>query len=435
MANKQPSSFSYIALGALTIGASALIFFILFVSGIFRVTFNNGAALLVVGVIYGISLVAVLTLLYKWHEGPERARAMQSHQMLTIANETLPHLRRGFTGETGREVAQIIFDRSDVDAVVVVDGNQILAAVGVEAVGMMYDMFLVRTDERDQAGVMTFQALEGGKSADSRSRKWTGVSVPLSVQGKVRGTLELLYLSSKKLSENRIAVATGLSTLLSTQLELSELDKQQALAVHSELKALRAQINPHFLFNTLNTIAALCRTDPQTARRLIIQFAGFFRESLERQNQFTTLDEELRYVNSYLVFEQARFGERLQIDWHIDEEARKATLPSLVLQPLVENAVKHGMAKSGPLHLGLAARLEGAHLYVQVYDDGVGMGSESLSKFDSDSSSGLGIGLNNVKERLSSLYGSSGLMNINSTVGQGTEVTLRIPTPGGIVEN
>ena len=429
MENKQPSSFSYIAFGAVTIGASVLVFFIMFASGIIKLTFNNGAALLLVGVIYGISLFSVLTLLYKWHEGPERARAMQSHEMLTIANETSSHLRQGFTAETGREVAQIIFDESDVDAVAVLDKKDILAAVGAGAKELSAESFLERTGGVDVSGATIFNDF------GSAGEKWTGISIPLTVQGKERGTLEFLYLSKKKLTENRVTVAIGLGVLLSTQIELSELDKQQALAVHSELKALRAQINPHFLFNTLNTIAALCRTDPHTARRLIIQFADFFRESLERQSQFTTLDEELRYVNSYLVCEQARFGDRLQIDWQIDDVARKATLPSLVLQPLVENAVKHGMAKTGPLHLGLAAKMDGLHLYVQVHDDGVGIESESLSKFDSQSGSGLGIGLNNVRERLRSLYGSSGLMNINSTVGEGTEVTLKIPVPGGMNEN
>ncbi len=429
MENRQPSSFLYIALGAVTIGASVLILFILFASGIFKVTFNNGAALLLVGVIYGISLFSVLTLLYKWHEGPERARAMQSHEMLTIASETLSHLRQGFTAETGREVAQVIFDESDVDTVAVLDKKDILAAVGAGAKELSAESFLNRTGGIDVSGATIFHDIGSG------SEKWTGISIPLTVQGKERGTLEFLYLSPNKLTENRITVARGLGVLLSTQIELSELDKQQALAVHSELKALRAQINPHFLFNTLNTIAALCRTDPKTARRLIIQFADFFRESLERQNQFTTLDEELRYVNSYLVFEQARFGSRLQIDWQIDEAARKATLPSLVLQPLVENAVKHGMAKTGPLHLGLAAKMDGSHLYVQVHDDGVGIESESLLKLNSQRGSGLGIGLNNVRERLRSLYGSSGLMNINSTVGEGTEITLKIPVPGGMNEN
>ena len=429
MKNRQPSSFLYIALGAVTIGASVLIIFILFASGIFKVTFNNGAALLLVGVIYGISLFSILTLLYKWHEGPERARVMQSHEMLTIANETLSHLRQGFTAETGREVAQIIFDETHVDAVAVLDKKDILAAVGVGAKELSAESFLDRTGGIDVSGAMTFHDFA------SAGEKWTGISVPLTVQGKERGTLEFLYLLPKKLTENRITVARGLGVLLSRQLELSELDKQQALAVHSELKALRAQINPHFLFNTLNTIAALCRTDSKTARRLIIKFADFFRESLERQNQFTTLDEELRYVNSYLVFERARFGDRLQIEWQIDEAARKAILPSLVLQPLVENAVKHGMAKTGSLHLGLAAKLDGTYLFVQVHDDGVGIESEILSKFDSQNGRGLGIGLNNVRERLRSLYGSSGLMNISSTVGEGTEVTLKIPAPGGINEN
>lgn len=433
MESKQPSSFLYIALGAVTIGASVLIFVILFASGIFEVTFNNGTALLLVGVIYGISLFSVITLLYKWHEGPERARAMQSHQMLTIANETLSHLRTGFTQETGEAVAKIILDRSDASAVAVMEGETLLSLVGTDELSAQ--ILSGRREARDADGVMIFKDSEKTGKGRQQESVWTGISVPLTVQGKRRGTLELLYSSTRKLSENRITVAKGLGVLLSTQLELSELDKQQAMAVHSELKALRAQINPHFLFNTLNTIAALCRTDPQMARRLIIRFAGFFRESLERQNQFTTLDEELRYVHSYLVFERARFGERLQIEWLIDDAARKTTLPSLVLQPLVENAVKHGMAKTGALHLALAANLSPEHLLIKVRDNGAGIATENLSQINGPSTKGLGIGLRNVRERLRSLYGSSNLMSITSETGIGTEVTLKIPLPGGLNEN
>ena len=274
MESKQPSSFLYIALGAVAIGASLLIIFILFASGIFEVTFNNGTALLLVGIIYGISLFSLITLLYKWQEGPERARVKQSHLMLTIANETLSHLRKGFEPKTCQAVAAIIYAQSEVDAVAIIDDEQILGFAGKGQGELTFKNLKEQRGSSDE-GVVDFEHLA---SKHSKHKRWSGVSVPLKMQGQQIGTLEFLQGVPKRLTENQIAVAGGLGELLGTQLELSQLDKQQELAVRSELKALRAQINPHFLFNTLNTIAALCRTDPQVARQLIIRFADFFRD-------------------------------------------------------------------------------------------------------------------------------------------------------------
>jgi len=205
------------------------------------------------------------------------------------------------------------------------------------------------------------------------------------------------------------------------------------LAVQAELRSLRAQINPHFLFNTLNTIAALCRTDPLTARRLTIKFAEFFRDSLERQSQFTTLDEELSYVNLYLGLEQARFGSRLKIYRKVEKDAKSMMLPSLMIQPIVENAVKHGMAKSGILHLRLAASVENGHLLVTVSDNGKGMSPDAMEP-NGDSSSGHGIGLSNIRQRLRAIYGTSGLLKIESELGHGTTVQIELPLENILAE-
>ncbi len=130
MGNKQPSSFLYLALGAIAIGASLIIIYIIFVSGIFEVTFSNDVGPLLVGTIYGISLFAIITLLYKWQEGPERAKAMQSHLILTIANETVSHLRQGFNVETCEKVAEIILKSSDVNAAAITNKKAVIAFAG-----------------------------------------------------------------------------------------------------------------------------------------------------------------------------------------------------------------------------------------------------------------------------------------------------------------
>ncbi len=426
---KQSSSFSYIVLGALTIGASFLVILILILSHNVHIRIDSGP-LLAVGLIYGISIIAVIALLHQWQEGPERARAMQSHKMLKIANETLSHFRQGFGPETLDEVADIILERSDVDAIVITDQDNILAAAGSRTPSPL--ALQRRSHMKEADGVQLFENMKDVGREDKGKLAWSGISVPLRVRDEALGTLEFLYEAPKKLSENRVTVARGIGQLLSTQLALSQIEKQQELAVRSELKALRAQINPHFLFNTLNTIAALCRTDPKTARVLIIQFAEFFRESLERQSQFTSLEEELKYVDSYLIFERARFGDRLHIKHRIADGARRLKLPSLVLQPLVENAVKHGMAAQGPLNIELAASVAGGNLYIQIVDDGVGIPAAGRP---SNNEKGLGIGLTNVRERLQSLYGSAAFLDIKSEEGLGTEVTLRIPVNGSASED
>lgn len=432
MKDKQFASFLYLIFGALTIGASLIVGFILFKSGIFQISFTNEWGLLLVGIIYGISIFSVLALIYNWHEAPERAKVFQSHQMLTIANETLPFLRKGFSPQTCDQVGQIIYQRTDADAVAITNNKVLLAFIGAGYEHHLPGTAITPRDKKalEKGNVISFTDKANTGCPDiTEELEWTGIAVPLKVQDRLIGTLEFLYLPPKKVTPSRLTVAKGLGKLLSTQLELAELDKQKELTFKSELKALRAQINPHFLFNTLNTIAALCRTNPDTARKLIIKFADFFRDSLERQKQFSVFEEELKYVDYYLTFEKARFGNSLNITKEVEPIANKVKVPSLVLQPIVENAIKHGMSKSGKLNLHIKATLNNGYLNILVKDNGRGISKNDLIKIKTMAMAkkGLGIGLNNIRERLKSLYGSSNLLKITSELNQGTEVCLKIP--------
>lgn len=432
MKGNQHTSFLYLIFGALTIGASLTVGFILFKSGIFQVSFTNEYALLLVGIIYGISIFSVIALIYNWHEAPERAKVFQSHQMLTIANETLPFLRKSFSPETCDKVVQIIHQRTDADAVAITNNKVLLAFAGIGYEYHLPGMLVTPRDKKilEKGGIISFaDRVEAGCPDITEELEWTGIAVPLKVQDRLIGTLELLYLPPKRVTESRLTVAKGLGKLLSTQLGLAELDKQKELTFKSELKALRAQINPHFLFNTLNTIAALCRTDPAAARSLIIKFADFFRDSLERQKQFASLEEELKYVDNYLTFEKARFGSSLILVKEIQPAALKVKIPSLMLQPIVENAIKHGMSKTGRLKLDIKVAINNGYLHITVKDNGHGISKADLVKIKkmSVSSKGLGIGLNNIRERLKSLYGSASFLKITSELNKGTEVCLKIP--------
>jgi LytS/YehU family sensor histidine kinase len=431
------SSFLYIILGFTTIAASIIVGIILFSSGLFHITYVSRYALLLIGFIWGTSVFSILALIYGWKMAPERARALQSHQVLTIANETLTYLQEGLNYKSAETVAQIIYRDTEAEAVAILKGETILAFTGPGNItyrpGNKISKRKWRTKTSESNQVRIFDIHQPAHFPEMQDFFWTGIEVPLTIQGKTIGTLDFLYPSTSRVSESAIAVAKGLGQLLSTQIELSELDKQRDLAIQSKLKALRSQINPHFLFNALNTIAVLCRTDPQTARRLLIRFSDFFRDSLERQSQFTTLDEEVKYVNSYLALEQARFGSKLKVTKHINSKLRTAKIPTLVIQPLVENAIKHGMNKTNPLHLNLSVELEDNRLVISVEDNGKGIKPSKLASISSrnNGTGTTGVGLKNIRERLASLYGSEKLLEISSSPGKGTKVTLNIPYPGG----
>ena len=206
----------------------------------------------------------------------------------------------------------------------------------------------------------------------------------------------------------------------------SRQEELRALAVSAQLAALRAQINPHFLFNSLNSIAQLIATDPAKAEACVEQLGDIYRYLLHRaQADFVPLAEELRVAESYLEIERARFGEALTVEEHIDARARAFLLPSLILQPLVENAVKHGISpKIGGGRVTIEARLDERDLHLSVTDTGVGL-SPGQPMFE------RGVGLRNVRDRLLRLYGVDYLPEVSSRPGDGTTVSLRIPVRPG----
>ena len=207
-------------------------------------------------------------------------------------------------------------------------------------------------------------------------------------------------------------------TLQSRERQLTE------LAATAQLAALRAQINPHFLFNSLNSIAQLIHTDPDKAEACVERLAEIFRYILRRaEKEFVPLAEEIQMADAYLEIERARFGERLRVEKAIDPRSLHQLVPNLILQPLVENAIKHGLSRklgAGTVHL--EARVADGLLTVTVTDDGVGMGGAALAGvYD------RGVGLSNLRDRLARLYGSAHRPEITSAPGNGTQVRLRMP--------
>jgi len=227
-------------------------------------------------------------------------------------------------------------------------------------------------------------------------------------------------------------VATYLTTLLAVILPLKvwnntrnerKLEAQLALLTEARLAALTRQINPHFLFNTLNSVSSLIRTNPEQARKMVYKLSNILRRLLRKQENFSSMREELSFIEDYLSIELVRFGEKLRFQKEIDAATLDVLVPSMVLQPIVENSIKHGL---GPKVEGgtikLMSRNAGSRLLITVEDDGVGIPEEKLANLFEQ-----GIGVSNVNERLKVLYGNNFRLSIHSRPGEGTRTEIEIP--------
>jgi two-component system LytT family sensor kinase len=206
-----------------------------------------------------------------------------------------------------------------------------------------------------------------------------------------------------------------------------KLEEQERLLLHARMESLQNQINPHFLFNTLNSISSLVRFDPDTARDMIFKLATILRRLLNSGDAFAPLREEFEFIDNYLDIEVVRFGrEKLKVVKELDPASLDVVVPSMLLQPLVENSIKHGLSpkiEGGSIYL--RSRVTNSRLIIEVEDDGVGMGVAQAE--ESSSWSGMGIGMANVSERLQVLYGDTARMTIDSHEGKGTLIRIRLP--------
>ena len=251
------------------------------------------------------------------------------------------------------------------------------------------------------------------------------IATPVSVEDRVVGALVAL---TDQPSASLLRATEEVAAWVSGQLDLAELEASRNRLARAEVRALRAQISPHFLYNALNAIASFVRTDPDRARELLVEFADFTRYSFQRTGEYTTLEEELRSIERYLVLEQARFGDRLAVTLRIAPEVLAVTIPVLSLQPLVENAVRHGLAqKSGGGRVTILAEDHDREAIITVEDDGVGEDPERVRLALAGDDSLDSVGLNNVDERLRSAYGDDYGLVVETAVGAGTKVTLRVP--------
>ena len=253
------------------------------------------------------------------------------------------------------------------------------------------------------------------------------VVVPLESDGAIVGTLGAV--TDRRPGPVILRATAEVARYVSSQLELAELEESRARLNRAEVRALRAQICPHFVYNALTTIASFIRTDPVRARELLIEFADFTRYSFRTAGEYTTLQDELTNIERYVRLEKARFGDRLNIKLQIAPEVLSVVLPFLALQPLVENAVRHGLgSKPNGGTITITAENAGNECVIIVEDDGIGMDPARLHEdLDDAHQSGAHVGLGNVDDRMRSTFGDDFGLVVDTNIGQGMKITLRVP--------
>src|SRR6478609_9326242 len=310
---------------------------------------------------------------------PRVRRPRRQAPVLELLQATLPELSRGLTEGAARTVAYELFEKLGYGAVAVTDTHEVLAFVGAGA------------DHHGRGDVPirpVYEVIARGVPPVA----------PLQLPDGPAGAIVAYSTAGSPLDEAAVEMLEALARQLSAQLQLSLLQT-------ATTTALQAQMEPHFVFNALNTIASFIRTEPERARKLVLAFADHLRSRLARPGEFVTLEEELRHVRSYVELEQARFGSQLRVTIDAAPDTLVVRVPPLVVQPLVENAIKHGKTER-PLNLLVRARVRRGRLHVTVRDDGRGIARDAIERvLEPGVGEGTGLGLANVNLRLTAHYG------------------------------
>ena len=340
----------------------------------------------------GIGCALFLLIIKSVAREKEKAAAMQAQKVLHIAEQTLGHLRSGLTPNSAEKVCSILYKELNLKGAEIKEDSSILALAG--------------------------------KNSDFP------VSKSLNSRDKVIGTVNFYFYSPATALEKE--TVAGLTNLLNSQLELAEADKLYSLAKDAEINALQAQINPHFLFNTLNTVISLVRIDPEKARTALRSLSKFIRHNLQSTTvSLHSLGEEIEHIKSYLSIEQIRFEDKIEVSYYIEESCLQSKLPALTLQPIIENAVKHGFKEKSErckLHITVKDSPNDVSFYIE--DNGTGTDENTLKTLATSigsSTEGNGIGLYNINKRLKMTFGSRSGLHFASKPESGMTVHFKIP--------
>ena len=372
---------------------------------------------------------------------PDDLTSSATDRTLAIASKIFAYTSRGLTPEAALCASKIILSETIASAICFTDGRQVLASWGEDSakcpagtpVVLRTTLNVINSGEQS-----VFSRDASTETGGYFPRLRAGIVAPLTVRGHCVGTLELYYPRLSSIDMRQTALASGFAEILSTQLAIHELEVQKELTARAEVRALQAQINPHFLFNTLNTIASFTRTDPLRARELLREFSSFYRATLDNSGSLIPVSREVAQTKRYLTFEKARFGEdRVLATFDVSEDVEDTLVPAFVIQPIVENAVRHGMGDDDALRIDVTVHQDGEDaILIAVADNGVGMDEGTAARlFDErsarpDASSpqggGAGVAMHNISERIHRFYGPHSYTRVESAPGKGTKVLLHL---------
>ena len=406
---------------------------------------RNWGLIVAVAVVLLFAGIILATLL----NDPDSIRARQTDSMLKLARQTLAALKDGLNPQSAERICAILLPATNAKVVAITGTDTVLAQAGGTNPEDTSFAFKAAASTMESGLPRVLVSPRDVDLRDAPQKVNAVMVVPLTVGKGTRGTLQFYYPNARRISNTQMSIADGFGQLLSTQLAASELEAQTKLATTMQLKALQNQINPHFLFNTLNTIASLIRTDPMRARNLLREFATFFRTSLKDPDEqgLILLSKELEQTRRYFSFEEARFGtDRVALELGDSEDVADIPVPAFIIQPLVENAVRHAMPAEGKLNIRIETELVDVPLMqqsartgesvvartrpalvIRVIDDGIGMSQETCDNImHPESSTGLGIAVKNVADRIKGYFGPESSMQVDSALGEGTTVTLTL---------
>jgi len=375
----------------------------------------------------GMGAFIVIAITESILEEKKKAAGEQAKLILEVANKTLPHFR-DLNSSSMIRVCEIILDSVGAEVVAITDTENILASYSSEA---KYEIRHVEI-----LGQGTKEVLKNGETliADEledelqlrcnlRDLK-SAIIAPLITRQGITGTLKMYFKENSSLTSRNKYLAIGLSQLISTQLEISRVERLKNEAARAEIKALQAQINPHFLFNALHTISSFVRIDPDKARKVIIDLSTYLRYSIEAGDRQVTINKELEQVKAYVDIEKARFHDKFKVHYDIEEGVEEWLIPSLTIQPLVENAIKHGILKKNTgSNVYISICLEEDEINIVVEDDGLGIEEEVIENIRDNNVKPEKIGLYNVHSRIRLLYGRG--LNIER-LERGTRISFNI---------
>ena len=357
-----------------------------------------------------LGVVLFLNIIENTTENFNKQESLNFEKALNIANNTIYNMRKGLNKNTANKVLKSIYKNIDINTIFLFDENRLLSYFGHK---YNYNMLLEKISVYSKS-INNFNILlnENNKTITFYCTTISGADNKAVLGVQLSGTTYI--------DKYTVRLMNKISDLLSSQLDVYRLNELAKKVSSAQYSALKSQ---HFLFNALNTIASFCRINPVTARDLIISLSNYFRKTLYQTEDFTSIGDDLELIHSYFSIEKARYGDKLNMHIDIPKELYNLRIPVFILQPIIENSVKHGISQKpdgGSIYLW--AKCIKDDLIFIIKDSGVGMNVDEVFKRDSNS-----IGLRNIQERLKMLYGAKYSFNIKSFINEGTSIVIKIP--------